>query len=216
MDDLISRTTDLIVAYGFWAGPLVGLLAFGESLAIVGVLIPGTAILLSVGGLMGAGLVDPVTVVLWALLGALAGNWASYVIGRKIGPRAYRTWPLNRDRRSVARARLFFRRYGFAAVFLSRFLGPMRAVVPLVAGVMEMSGRRFQAANLLSAAIWVPAIFAPGYLAAARLGAEAQVSELDLLAFAAGITAITLVGAWLGAKVLQPGSRRSPKKRDRN
>jgi membrane protein DedA with SNARE-associated domain len=216
MDDLISRTTDLIVAYGFWAGPLVGLLAFGESLAIIGVLIPGTAILLSVGGLMGAGLVDPVTVVLWAFLGALAGNWASYVIGRKIGPRAYRAWPLNRDRRSVARARLFFRRYGFAAVFLSRFLGPMRAVVPLVAGVMEMNGRRFQAANLLSAAIWVPAIFAPGYFAAARLGADAQVGELDLLAFAAGITAITLGGAWLGAKVLQKGSRRVPKKRNRN
>jgi membrane protein DedA with SNARE-associated domain len=216
MDDLISRTTDLIVAYGFWAGPLVGLLAFGESLAIIGVLIPGTAILLSVGGLMGTGLVDPVTVVLWAFLGALAGNWASYVIGRKIGPRAYRAWPLNRDRRSVARARLFFRRYGFAAVFLSRFLGPMRAVVPLVAGVMEMNGRRFQAANLLSAAIWVPAIFAPGYFAAARLGADAQVGELDLLAFAAGITAITLGGAWLGAKVLQKGSRRVPKKRNRN
>jgi membrane protein DedA with SNARE-associated domain len=216
MDDLISRTTDLIVAYGFWAGPLVGLLAFGESLAIIGVLIPGTAVLLSVGGLMGAGLVDPVTVVVWAFLGALAGNWASYAIGRKIGPRAYRAWPLNRDRRVVARARLFFRRYGFAAVFLSRFLGPMRAVVPLVAGVMEMNGRRFQAANLLSAAIWVPAIFAPGYFAAARLGADAQVGELDLLAFAAGITAITLGGAWLGAKVLQKGSRRVPKKRNRN
>lgn len=216
MDDLISRTTEIIVAYGFWAGPLVGLLAFGESLAIVGVLIPGTAILLSVGGLMGAGLVDPVTVLLWAFLGALAGNWASYAIGRKIGSRAYRAWPLNRDRRAVARARLFFRHYGFAAVFLSRFLGPTRAIVPLVAGVMEMSFRRFQAANLLSAAIWVPAIFAPGYFAAARLGADAQVGELQLLAFAGGIAVITLAGAWLGAKVFQQGSRRRPKKNDRN
>jgi membrane protein DedA with SNARE-associated domain len=63
----------------------------------------------------------------------------------------------------VARARLFFRRYGFAAVLLSRFLGPMRAVVPLVAGVMEMNSQRFQAANVIAAVIWVPAISAPGY-----------------------------------------------------
>jgi membrane protein DedA with SNARE-associated domain len=82
MDDLILEAGDLIVAYGFWAGPIVALLTFSESLAIVGVLIPGTAILLSVGGFLGAGLLDPVSVCLWAFFGALAGNWASYVVGR--------------------------------------------------------------------------------------------------------------------------------------
>ena len=203
MEDLISRTTAFIGAYGFWAGPLIGLLAFGESLAIVGVLIPGTAVLLSVGGLLGAGLVDPVPVVLWAFFGAVAGNWASYAIGRRVGPRAYRSWPLNRNRRAVARARLFFRRYGFAAVFLSRFLGPMRAVVPVVAGVMEMGCRRFQAANLISGVLWIPAIFAPGYFAAESLGSVSQISELHLVVFAAGIGAISLAGAWLGARLLQ-------------
>src|SRR5690606_40058262 len=91
--------------------------------------------------LTGAGLLDPVTTALWAFSGAVAANWASYNLGRKIGPRVYRSWPLNRDRTMVARARLFFRRYGFAAVFLSRFLGPMRAVVPAVAGVDRKSTR---------------------------------------------------------------------------
>jgi membrane protein DedA with SNARE-associated domain len=208
MDDLVSRVTDFLVAYGFWAGPFVGALAFAESFAIVGVLIPGTAILLSVGGLLGAGLLDPVSVVLWALFGALAGNWASYIIGRKIGPRAYRSWPLNRDRRTVARARLFFRRYGFGAVLLSRFLGPMRAVVPMVAGVMDMNSRSFHAANVISAVIWVPAIFAPGYFAASRLEEDAQLSEMHVMAFAAGIALITIAGAWLGARLLQAKPRR--------
>lgn len=212
MNDLISSATDLIAAYGFWAGPLIGLLAFGESLAIVGVLIPGTAILLSVGGLMGAGLVDPVSTALWAFFGAIAGNWASYAIGRRIGPQAYRSWPLNRNRRGVARARLFFRRYGFAAVFLSRFLGPMRAVVPVVAGVMEMRSRRFQAANLISGALWIPAIFAPGYVAAESLGPDPQIGELHLLAFAAGIGAISLAGTWLGARLIQGRSKRGPRR----
>src|SRR5690606_24492868 len=198
-------------AYGPWAGPLVGLLAFGESLAIAGVLIPGTAALLAVGGLAGAGLIDPFSVVFWAVLGAIAGNWVSYAIGRRIGPRAYRTWPLNRNRRAVAGARLFFRRYGFAAVFLSRFLGPLRATVPVVAGVMEMDYRKFQTANVVSALAWVPAILAPGYFAARGLDLG-EVSALHLFGFAAGVLALTALGTWASARVLR-GSRASRSRR---
>lgn len=207
MDDVIATTTEFIATHRSWAGPIVGLLAFSESFAVIGILIPGTAILLSVGGLVGAGLLDPVTTALWAFSGAVAANWASYNLGRKIGPRVYRSWPLNRDRTMVARARLFFRRYGFAAVFLSRFLGPMRAVVPAVAGVMEMNLRRFHVANFVSGVLWVAAIFAPGYVAADSLGGDREISAVHIAAFAGGIAAITIAGTWLGARVLRGGAR---------
>ena len=203
MEDFTAHLTSFLAEHGLWAGPVVGLLAFGESLAIVGVLVPGTALLLSVGGLAGAGLVDPVWIALWTFVGAIAGNWASYALGRTIGTRAYRTWPLNRNRRTVARARLFFRNYGFAAVFLSRFLGPLRATVPVVAGVMEMGARRFHAANLISGVLWVPAILAPGFFAAESLGPEVELSERHVAIFAGGIVAITLAGTWLSARVLR-------------
>ncbi|ARU15771.1 DedA family protein [Croceicoccus marinus] len=202
MDELISRALQYIAANSFWAGPVVGLLAFGESLAFVGVLIPGTALLLGVGGLVGAGVLDPLWIASWLFFGAITGNWASYVIGRKIGPQVYRRWPLNRNRRAVARARLFFRRYGFAAVFLSRFLGPLRAVLPVVAGVMEMSARRFQAANLLSGGLWVPAILGPGYLAADALP-EGGITQMHVLLFAVGVLAITGAGTWIGARLMR-------------
>lgn len=215
MDDLISTTTEFIATHRFWAGPIVGLLAFSESLAVVGIFIPGTAILLSVGGLIGAGLLDPVATALWAFSGAVAANWVSYSLGRKIGPRAYRSWPLNRDRTMVARARLFFRRYGFASVFLSRFLGPMRAIVPAVAGVMEMNLRRFHVANLASGVLWIAAIFAPGYVAADSLGGAREIGAAQIAAFAGGIAAITIVGTWLGARVLRGGSGQRPNRRKR-
>lgn len=73
---------------------------------------------------------------------------------------------LNSYRRSVARARLFFYRYGFLSVLIGRFLGPLRCFVPTVAGVMGMPEWRFQLANIISAVLWVPALLAPGYLAA--------------------------------------------------
>jgi membrane protein DedA with SNARE-associated domain len=207
MEELIARAASAIAAHSAWAGPIVGFIALAESLAVIGVLVPGTAILLAVGGLAGSGLVEPVPVLAGTFLGALAGNWISYRIGRRIGPRAYRTWPLSKSRRSVARARLFFRRFGFAAVLLSRFLGPLRAIVPLVAGVMEMDRRHFHAANFVSAVIWAPAILAPGYFAAGTLGADPHLGGDHLLAFAAGIGVITIAGSWVASKVLNASPR---------
>lgn len=151
MEELITHASGLITAYAAWAGPIVGVLAFGESLAIVGLCIPATAVLFAVGGLLGAGTVEPWPVLVCAAIGGILGDWISYRIGRRIGPPVYRRWPLNRHRSTVARARLFFRRYGFASIFIGRFLGPVRATVPLIAGVMEMNQRRFQLANICSA-----------------------------------------------------------------
>ena len=50
-----------------------------------------------------------------------------------------RRWPLKQQRTAVARARLFFYRYGFASVLIGRFLGPIRSTIPTVAGVMGMA-----------------------------------------------------------------------------
>ena len=62
----------------------------------------------------------------------------------------------------MARARLFFYRYGFASVLIGRFLGPIRSTIPTVAGVMGMAHGRFQLANVSSAILWMPLMLAPG------------------------------------------------------
>lgn len=208
MEELIARGTRFISEHAVWAGPLVGLLAFGESLAFVGLLIPATAMMIAVGGLIGAGLVDPAPVIAFAVLGAVLGDWLSYAIGRAIGPSAYRHWPLNRHRSAVARARLFFRRYGFIAIFLGRFLGPIRATIPLVAGVMEMDRRRFQLANVTSALLWAPAMFVPGYLAVRTMGSVEHVTEAHLLGIGICIAIFTIAATLVGARFMGRGSRR--------
>lgn len=213
MDDLIQRATALIAQHGAWAGPIVGLLAFGESLAIIGLLIPATAVMIAVGGLIGTGAVDPFWVMGWAILGAVIGDWISFAVGRKLGPAAYRRWPLNRHRTMVARARLFFRRFGFLSIFMGRFLGPIRATVPLVAGVMNMNGRQFQLANVTSAILWVPLLFAPGYIAVKAIGPIDHVSEAHVIGAGLLLAAMTLGGAAIGARIL--GSARRARDRRR-
>lgn len=213
MDELIPRATAFIAQHGVWAGPIVGLLAFGESLAVVGLFMPTTALMIAVGGLIGAGVVDPFWIMGWAVVGAAIGDWISYALGRRIGPAAYRRWPLNRHRQMVARTRLFFRRYGFLSIFVGRFLGPIRATVPLVAGIMDMDRRRFQIANITSAILWVPVMFAPGYLAVKSLGPVEQVTEVHLLGLGALVVVLMIGGAAIGARILGSANRKRGKRR---
>ena len=213
MDDLIPRATAFIAQHGIWAGPIVGLLAFGESLAVIGLFIPATAMMIAVGGLIGTGVVDPVPIIGWAVVGAVVGDWISYSIGRRIGPAAYRRWPLNRHRPMVARARLFFRRYGFLSIFAGRFLGPIRATIPLVAGVMEMDRRRFQLANVTSAILWVPVMFAPGYFAVRTMGSIEHVGEAHLLGIGAAVAVATIGATLIGERLLGASKRRRNRRR---
>ena len=210
MQDIIAHVADFIARHGIWAGPIVGVLAFGESLAIVGVLIPATTLMLAVGGLIGAGLVDVVPVALGTIVGAVIGDWVSYELGRRIGHRAYYRWPLNRNKLAVAKTRLFFRRYGFVSILFGRFLGPIRATVPLVAGIMGMEQRAFQIANVLSAILWVPTLLLPGYLAARSMGPLEQLTEAHVAGFGLGMTAMTFAGMGIAGWLLG-GSRRRPR-----
>lgn len=173
VDGLLERLLVLVSAHTALAGPAIGALAFTESLIVIGMFVPAFALMIGVGGLMATGVLDPAPVLFWAVLGSVLGDWLSYLLGRRIGPSIYRRWPLSSHRQETAFARLFFRRYGFVSVLLGRFFGPVRATVPLVAGVIGMNHRSFQAANVLSAVVWVPAMLAPGYLAGANLSLEA-------------------------------------------
>lgn len=209
MEEVIAQAGAFVSAHGAWAGPIVGLLCFGESLAIVGLFVPATAVMLAIGGLIGADTLDAWPIFLWAVGGSILGDWVSYAFGNRIGPRVYRTWPLDRHRAAVARTRLFFRKYGFAAIFMGRFLGPIRATVPLVAGVLAMPRRPYQIANVASACLWVPLMFAPGYLAAGPLGAALAIDESTLVLGGLAMAALTMGVTLLASRLL--GRRRRAK-----
>lgn len=208
MDGFVDSVARFLVAHRGWAGPVIGLLVFLESLAVVGLLVPATTIVIMTGGFLASGLIDPAPVIFWSVAGAVAGDWVSYAVGYRIGPGAYRRWPLNRQRRSVAKARLFFHRFGFISVFFGRFIGPLRATVPLVAGVMQMDRKTFQAANVASALLWVLMLLTPGYFAARGWGPEG-LDPADTLRLGAVLAGAAFVGAALVTWILKPrGARR--------
>jgi membrane protein DedA with SNARE-associated domain len=153
-----------------WAGPIMGGIAFGESLVLVGLFFPATLIMVFAGLAIQQGQLDAATIIVWSIAGASLGDLVTYWIGRWIGPSIVHHWPLNRDRTTVARARLFFRKYGFLSIFIGRFLGPVRPTIPLVAGIMRMRHLTFQIANVTSAIVWVPFMLFWGIIFAKAVG----------------------------------------------
>ena len=204
--DVVASMKVFLLMHRDMAGPILGVIAFGESLILVGLFFPATAIMLFTGGLLQKGLLDPATVVAWSIAGAVLGDIVTYWLGRWIGPSVVHHWPLNRDKQAVARARLFFRKYGFLSIFIGRFLGPVRSTVPLVAGIMRMRHINFQIANVTSAMAWVPFMLLPGYFFARTVGDFSALSVKDWVVVAAFVLVLTALFTVAGVK-LQGRSR---------
>jgi membrane protein DedA with SNARE-associated domain len=165
MEDLTSTMMEFVRSHSEWAVVILGLTAFGESLFLVGLLFPATPVLLAIGGLVAAGAVEPAPLLVAAVVGAVTGDIVSYLIGRKSGRRITYSPMGKRYRTNIAKARVFFRKYGMMSVFLGRFFGPLRATVPFVAGMSRMGQARFQIANVASAVVWAPIMLLPGWIA---------------------------------------------------
>ena len=145
-----------------WAPPIVFALAFGESLAFISLLIPAWGALVAIGALIAAGGVSFWPVWVAGALGAALGDWLSYWIGLKLEYRVQHIWPLSRYPALIPRGEVFMKKWGVAGLFIGRFFGPLRAVVPLIAGIFEMPFWRFQFANFSSAFVWAAVLLTIG------------------------------------------------------
>jgi membrane protein DedA with SNARE-associated domain len=200
MQGLTAGFEGWIGAGAGWAPFVIFAVTFLESLPGISLLVPATALLLATGALLGAGTLDPVPVLVAAIAGAIAGDAVGFWVSRALGPRVVRRWLPRSQRRAYARALLLFRRWGWAAVFFGRFLGPVRAVAPLMAGVARMRERHFQTANIASAIVWAPTMLLPGYAAAQGAG-QVAASENPLV-LGGGLLLLGMA-AWFGIRFLR-------------
>jgi len=145
-----------------WAAPVVFALAFGESLAFISLLIPAWAALVGIGVLISSGNLNFWPVWVAGSVGAALGDWLSYWIGVKLGPPVAHMWPPSRHPELLPKGEAFVKRWGVLAIFIGRFFGPLRASVPLVAGIFRMPPWQFQIANFSSAFVWAAVLLTLG------------------------------------------------------
>lgn len=157
-----QHVVEFVRVHEAWAAPVVFALAFGESLAFISLLIPAWAALVGIGVLISSGNLNFWPVWVAGSIGAALGDWLSYWIGLKLGPPVAHMWPLSRHPELLPKGEAFVKRWGVLAIFIGRFFGPLRASVPLVAGIFRMPPWQFQIANFSSAFVWAAVLLTLG------------------------------------------------------
>ena len=158
MEDTARALADFVRDHSAWASPIVLLLAFGESLAFISLLIPAWGALVAIGALIGAAGLNFWPLWLAGGVGAALGDWVSYWFGYRYKEQVAGIWPLSRYPEILPRGEAFVKRWGVPSIFIGRFFGPLRASVPLAAGIFEMPYLQFQIANFVSALVWAAAL----------------------------------------------------------
>ncbi|MBU2954006.1 bifunctional DedA family/phosphatase PAP2 family protein [Marinobacter sp. F3R08] len=167
--------------------------AFIESLAIAGIVVPGVAILFAVAVMAGETGMPLPEALLWAGLGAIAGDTVSFGLGRVLEGRLTTAWPLSRYPKIVSTGERFFNRHGGKSVIIGRFVGPVRPVIPLVAGALMMPWRRFLVFNIGSAFAWAPVYIFPGFLVGSALASEIRPPAHFYAVIGVSLAALTVV-----------------------
>lgn len=162
MEPIIEAILGLggIVAY-----VVIGLLAFAEAAAFVGLVVPGEIAVVLGGVLASQGRVSLPVMLVVAAVAAIAGDSAGYEIGRRWGPRLLDTAIVRRHAHTVRHAERYMHRHGGATVFLGRWTSVLRAIVPGVAGMTRMSYGRFLIFNVVGGVAWAAAFTVAGYAA---------------------------------------------------
>ncbi len=195
---MLPYLLDLVARLGHWSYLIILVAAALECAAFAGLLVPGESLMLASGFFAHEGLLKLDAVIVAGALGATIGDNIGYQLGYRLG----RAWLLRHGARvglrptHLVRGEAFFARHGAKAVFLGRFIGFARALVPFVAGASRMPYRRFFAYNALGAVLWTAGVILLGYV----LGASWHLAERWIgrtSALVAGAVGVVAVLIWL-------------------
>jgi membrane protein DedA with SNARE-associated domain len=204
MDDFARQLIDFITLHQDWAIAVMFITAFGESFVVLGLVFPGTTLLIAAGALIRSGNLSLLPIMIAAVLGAVFGDAVSYWIGRWFGGRLTGIWPFTRRPELLVGGVQFFRRHGGKSVFIGRFFGPVRAVVPLAAGMMRMSPGLFWIANVTSALVWAPMLLLAGD-ALAVAGEKLIGSQSTVVLVFGGTTLFGIIAVlWAAFRAVRP------------
>lgn len=176
------------------------IIALSESLALVGLIIPGAILMFAIGTLITTGHLDFITTAIWAALGAVAGDSLSYWLGARYRQQLQNLWPLSRYPGVLDKGINFFQRHGGKSVLFGRFVGPLRPVIPAIAGMLGMSRRQFLLTNILSGLAWAPLYLLPGMAFGLSLELAGEVAGRMMIWLLALFVSLLLV-IWLARHV---------------
>ncbi|MDF7761834.1 DedA family protein [Kosakonia cowanii] len=175
----------------------IALVAFFESLALVGLILPGTVMMAALGALIGSGEVNFWHAWLAGIVGCLLGDWISFWLGWRFKKPLHRWSFLKKHKALLDKTEHALHEHSLFTILVGRFVGPTRPLVPMVAGMLDLPIRKFLPPNIIGCLLWPPFYFLPGILAGAAIDipADMQSSSFKWLLL---LTAVVLwLACWL-------------------
>ena len=207
--DLQQALEDVSSTLGSLTYVLVGLGAFLETGAFVGLVLPGETVVILGGAVAGQGETSIVLTIGVVWLGALMGDSVSFLLGRRLG-RGFllRHGPkLRITRERFARVEAYFARHGGKTIVIGRFIGLVRSLAPFIAGSSGMRYTYYLPFSVLGTGLWAAAFALVGYFASQSLDAAARAAGRGTLLV--GIAVAVIVGLVVAVRFLrEPENRR--------
>jgi membrane-associated protein len=160
-----QHLANFVQSYGAWVYALLFLIIFVETGVVVMPFLPGDSLLFVVGAMCGVGLMDLGLSMALLTAAAILGNQSNYTIGRYFGPRVFQ-WENSRffNKAAFDKAHAFYEKYGGVTLVAARFMPFLRTFAPFVAGVAQMTRRKFTLYDVGGGVLWVCGIILVGYV----------------------------------------------------
>ncbi len=178
---------------------IAGFIACAESMAIVGSIIPGSVTMTLIGTMIGSGILDIKVSLFAIILGAFIGDYLSYWVGYYYRDNIKKFKIIQKNAEWMDYGEKFIKKHGVKSIVIGRFFGPMRSLIPLVAGVLGMSRWKFIFGALPSVILWAVIYLTPGIF----IGAFALEMPTDLVFKFIGIFILLIIAIILTSLLIR-------------
>ena len=175
--------------------------AFIESFALIGVVIPGVVLLAVISG-MAASTLSVFELVLIAYVASFLADILSFLLGTGISKSIDNLWPFNKYPNLLVLGRSFVKRFGILGVFVGKFIGPIRPLLPLTAGSLGMNFKYFLTVEIFSSFLWALLYTVPGYYAGKSI-LDSQFNLNWLIAIIIGVAILIVIVRYFNRKYIE-------------
>ena len=175
--------------------------AFIESFALIGVVIPGVVLLAVISG-MAASTLNVFELVLIAYVASFLADILSFLLGTSISKSIDKLWPFNKYPNLLVQGRSFVKRFGILGVFVGKFIGPIRPLLPLTAGSLGMNFKHFSIVEIFSSFLWALLYTVPGYYAGKSI-LDSQFDLTWLMTIIIGIVVLLFIVRYFNRKYIE-------------
>ena len=175
--------------------------AFIESFALIGVIIPGVVLLAVISGMASSSL-NVFELVLIAYVASFLADILSFLLGTGISKSIDKLWPFNKYPNLLVQGRNFVRRFGILGVFIGKFIGPIRPLLPLTAGSLGMNFKHFSIVEIFSSFLWALLYTVPGYYAGKSI-LDSQFDLTWLIIIIIGIVVLLFIVRYFNRKYIE-------------